>query len=59
MLKNPACSRSVAFRFRGFGVKGGLRGEFGGRRGFGGRGGFRGRRGTKIGKVRVYISISS
>jgi hypothetical protein len=53
MLKNPACSRSVAFRFRGFGVKGGLRGEFGGRRGFGGRGG------TKIGKVRVYISISS
>ena len=37
MLKNPACSRSVAFRFRGFGAKGGLRGEFGGRRGFGGR----------------------
>jgi hypothetical protein len=53
MLKNPACSRSVAFRYRGFGVRKGLR------RGFGGRGGFGGRKVFKIGRVRVYISISS
>jgi hypothetical protein len=47
MLKNPACSRSVAFRC--IRIKGWFRA----------RGGFRAREGFKIGRVRVYISISS